>query len=196
MKLTGRLFAALLCALCSTLCLGQDAKGGATKPERPDFSGTWAFDGSRSNLPPQISSAVTEWTLVISQREPEVKADETIVTARGKSEVHSVQYTDGRPVETRTHRCKSKWDKTRLVRKCENLEPRGGENDNRFTERWELSADGRTLMQRVTVPPLRVPREADNRLPPVLREGAERRRNIREILDPPREIKKVFRRVS
>lgn len=193
MRLAVTSFAALLfCAPCP----GQDATSGAAKKARRDFSGTWAFDQSRSNIGPRDSSAATEWTLVVSHREPEVRADETIVTASGKSELHSVQYTDGRPVKDELYLCKSKWDKTRLVRRCEDLEPLVDTSYSRFTERWELSADGRTLTQRITLPPPRAPRDAFKNLPPGLREGVERERTVREMLEPRREIKRVFRRVS
>lgn len=193
MRLAATLFAALL--LCAP-SLGQDAGSGAAKKARPDFSGIWAFDQSQSNIGPRDSSAGAEWTLVVSHREPEVRADETIVTASGRSELHSVQYTDGRPVRDELYRCKSKWDKKRLVRRCEDLEPRDDASHGRFTERWELSADGRTLTQRVTLPPPSAPRPAFKGLPPGLRVGAEREMAVREILAPRREIRRVFRRVS
>jgi hypothetical protein len=65
-----------------------------------------------------------------------------------------------------------------------------------FTEKWELSPDGKVLTQKIRFTPRRNnPPNAFKKLPPGVRESAQREQTVRAALEQPYEIIKVFRRV-
>src|SRR6476619_5894524 len=74
---------------CAIFIHGQGSKS----QTRPDLSGTWAFDHSRSNVG-KTSTASSE--IRITHHDPEVRIERSI-TVNGKSELKElIYYTDGR----------------------------------------------------------------------------------------------------
>jgi hypothetical protein len=206
MNIVRTAFIVLLCLLCPALCFGQAAKTASLRRQRPDFSGTWTLDkmerkGHRQGLPPQI-----EITLVVTHHEPEIEVSRTAALGTEERQREFVYYTDGRSEyipslsDYERYQCSSKWDKSKLISKCvaqfrHSYNRREISLKEEFTETWELSLDGKTLTQKIKfAPERRGPRDAFKKLPPGLRESAERERTTREMLEPTDELKNVFRR--
>jgi hypothetical protein len=146
---------ALSCALFA--CAAGDAAGGDEKA-KPDFSGTWALDKSKSNYGPFAASpaAREEVTLEIVHREPELRVTRrSRAEGRGERTQESVFYTDGRGelnpptlgrIGTKT---KTGWEGGKIVARAR-LERRAADGRAvtfEVSEKWEPSADGRTLTQ-------------------------------------------------
>lgn len=129
---------------------------------KPDLSGTWAFDHSRSNVG-KSSTAYDE--IKITHHDPEFRIIRTI-TINGKSELKElIYYTDGRgetnptttwlstspdpksprPAQTSS---KTKWSGERVVIRSA-LQMREGIHtfEDNVVDEWKLSADGKTLTQ-------------------------------------------------
>lgn len=150
----------LLCVFSmSAWCAAQDGKG-KTPAARPDFSGNWVLDHSKSSLGPlerALSSA--EVTLVITHKEPELKISrKASVNGREQAQILTY-YSDARgetnpavlgPNEMKT---KTKWDKSKLVSDASASfnTPRGDTIHIDTSEKRELSADGNTLTITVSV---------------------------------------------
>lgn len=129
---------------------------------KPDLSGTWAFDHSRSNVG-KTSTAYDE--IKITHHEPEFRIVRTI-TINGKSELKElIYYTDGRgetnpttiwlstspnpnsprPAQTSS---KTRWSGERVViRSTLRLMAGIHATEEDLVDEWKLSADGKTLTQ-------------------------------------------------
>jgi len=135
-------------------------RGQGIKPAKPDLSGTWAFDRTRSNVAPR---SVANAEIKISHHDPELKISTTI-TINGNAQQRELTYfSDGRgetnpatqwisnrpdgnvphPAETKS---KTKWIGDRIVtrttlRKMEGIHM----VEEEIVDEWKLSADGKTL---------------------------------------------------
>ena len=117
----------------------------AFAPPKPDFSGTWKQENSKSNfanLPAPIS--VTD---IITHRDPALHLTQTIVGAQGDSVTSEHEYsTDGREQTGKsrnyTEKNTVKWEGNALV--FTNTRDYSG-REVILRERWELSDDGKTL---------------------------------------------------
>ena len=140
-------------------CAAQDGKGKPPTP-KPDFSGNWVLDHSKSSLGPlERMLANAEVTLVITHKEPELKISRK-ASANGREQAQILTYySDGRgetnpavigPTETKT---KTRWDKARLVSDASQSfnTPRGDTIHVDTSEKRELSADGNTLTITVSI---------------------------------------------
>ncbi|MDX6289913.1 MAG: hypothetical protein QOH42_1712 [Blastocatellia bacterium] len=134
----------------ATVCLAQSSKP-STKV-RPDLSGTWILDGSRSNL----GSDITDYVLTIVHREPEIRFSKRY--KRGKREIkeESIYHTDGRPEfgpmqGSNDSQPETRWRDNKLVRKSV-IGPRTGPVNFEFVvyEEWAISPDSQTLTRTVT----------------------------------------------
>jgi hypothetical protein len=111
----------------------------------PDFSGAWRLDLSRSDfgeLP-----APQSMTTRVDHREPLIQVASSVTTIHGTSNTSYTYRTDGSP-QTNTVRgtvviSKAKWSKALLVVEV-TARTRSGEL--RFTDKWELSEDRKTLI--------------------------------------------------
>jgi hypothetical protein len=138
----------ILC-LCVAACLAgvSSAQAGKGSEQRPNLSGTWALDKSRSNYGDargrDISKA--DSTLVIEHGGSLLSIEKTVVLKGQRETKQYAYYTDGRgesnPMaygggrfETRT-----KWDGRKVLTHA-SYGP-----GTEFTQTWELSADGQTL---------------------------------------------------
>jgi len=110
-----------ICSLfVASLCVAQGSKEKNKQVEttKPDLSGTWALDPTKSNLGRDISNYV----LTIAHHEPEIRI--TKAYKRGKRDVKEevIYHTDGRP-EFDPHQTpddplpETRWQGNKLVRK-------------------------------------------------------------------------------
>lgn len=129
---------------------------------KPDLSGTWAFDRSRSNVD---TASTTNVEIKISHHDPELKIVR-IVQLNGQPEQRELTYySDGRgeknvttiwlsttpdlksphPAETKS---KTKWSGDRIVTRS-TLRLMAGIHviEEDVVDEWKLSADGNTLTQ-------------------------------------------------
>lgn len=145
--------------MCASLALAQDNK---PKDAKPDFSGTWTFDRSKSNLGPlaRTGLANAEVMLVITHKEPELKILRKINLNGNTGNQEFTYYSDGRgetnpaSIGNGEVKSKTKWDKMKLESKSStSFQLRGG-GDTFHTdtaERRELSQDGKTLTVTISI---------------------------------------------
>ena len=154
-----RVILLILVLSIAVLCDAQDGKSKASVT-RPDFSGNWVLDHSRSSLGAlERALANAEVTLVIAHKEPELKiARKASVNGREQSQILTY-FSDGRgetnpPVfGSADLKTKTKWDKNKLVSDASTTinTPRGDAIHIDTSEKRELSADGNTLTITVSV---------------------------------------------
>ncbi|HEY7546068.1 MAG TPA: hypothetical protein VID27_14345 [Blastocatellia bacterium] len=144
--------------ISASLAFAQDKP----KDAKPDFSGTWAFDHSKSSLGPfeRSPAANAEITLVITHKEPELKIVRKINLNGNASTQEFTYYSDGRG-ETNPAafgngevKSKTKWDKMKLESKSSSSYQMRGGGDVFHTdtaERRELSQDGKTLTITISI---------------------------------------------
>ena len=125
----------------------------AFAPAKPNFSGTWALDKSRSNFGRLAKEAANiHISLKITHREPEVK----MIRSGSLNEVKGTQnltyFTDERGesnpglLTNTTAQSKTKWEGTRLTsRSLSSVTFNGQAFQIETIERRELSVDGKTL---------------------------------------------------
>lgn len=142
----------LLLACVATMCAAKDER--SAKPH-PDLTGTWTRDNKRSSFAMLGDSpaARADETLVIVERGPEIKITRTLNFGGRVETQELIYYTDGRG-ETNPAmlgrvgvKSKTKWDGAKLVSesKLTRESPGGGTFTIDSTEKWQLSADGKTL---------------------------------------------------
>lgn len=154
LKLT-MLLAALLLLACAVPAAAQGEKKKDEARPRPDLSGTWVQDLGKSKYPwPRDPKTATTITLVIEHREPELKIKQ-LINVRDYVPETTVLYTDGRgesnPMAAPARgvvKTKTRWKDSR-VHVSGRVEPESSQIGERFvveyTERWEVSADGKVL---------------------------------------------------
>lgn len=147
----------ILCCLCLLACAAVSlaAQGGGKKEKgRPDLSGTWQLDRSKSEFGVFVERPVAhaEVTLAIEHRDPELKIRRTL-KVRGREETAQLVYhTDGRgetnPGLFGVARVESKtsWEGNKVVARTR-LKRKGlrGDADLELTEKWQLSGDSKAL---------------------------------------------------
>jgi len=147
----------LLMGLAGGVVAGQ--KEQPKPPGKPDLSGTWAFDKSKSKLGmlERTPLANAEVTLVIVHKDPELKVTQKGSLNGQTSSLDLVYYSDGRGETnppmfgSREVKSKTKWDGNKLVSKSSTQIPlgRGAAGDVAFIDvsvKRELSEDGKTLI--------------------------------------------------
>jgi hypothetical protein len=150
MKRTGTVLI-LTCLICLTIT-NVDARN--LSQAKPNLSGNWTLDLSRSNFGRLGSSQFknAKMTLKITQREPEVKIIRN-ATLNGQSRNHNLTYfTDGRGennpniLTNESMGSKTKWEGARLITRASSSMSFNGQSINlEAIEKRELSADGKTL---------------------------------------------------
>jgi hypothetical protein len=140
-----------LLLVCTSIA--QDGKSKSSAP-RPDFSGNWVLDHSRSSLGPlERNLANAEVTLVVAHKEPELKITRKAHAGGRELSQILVYYSDSRgetnppPFGTTDVKSKTKWDKATLLSKASTTiaAPRGETLYIDTSEKRQLSADGNTL---------------------------------------------------
>lgn len=134
--------------------------GQGSKTAKPDFSGTWAFDRTRSNV---TSRSTATAGIKISHHDPELKISLT-TTINGNAQQRELTYfSDGRgesnpaihwisntpdgnvphPAETKS---KTKWSGDKIVTRATLRQMEGIHTvEEEIVDEWKLSADGKTL---------------------------------------------------
>ena len=133
------------------------------KDAKPDFSGTWTFDRSKSNLGPfeRMPAANAEITLIITHKEPELKIVRKVNLNGNAGSQEFIYYSDGRGETNPAFlgngevKSKTKWDKVKLESKSSaSYQTRGVGGDvfhTDISERRELSQDGKTLTVTISI---------------------------------------------
>jgi hypothetical protein len=145
----------LLLMLCATLLQVTGSEALNVTQAKPNMSGNWTLDISRSNFGRLASSQFSnaKMTLKISYREPELKITRQ-ASMNGQTRNHNLLYfTDGRG-ETNPNiltneqmRSKTKWEGARLISRSSSSLSFNGQSVNlEAIEKRELSADGKTLL--------------------------------------------------
>jgi hypothetical protein len=128
---------------------------------KPDLSGVWTLDGSRSKVDPRLAEKVEGYVLTIVHKEPEIRITRRYQKDGRNVTDESVYYTNGKAeINSRTGRKdyepKTRWRGNKLVRRTVWRAP--GSIPETFpplevttTEEWELSSDGKTLTRTVTL---------------------------------------------
>jgi hypothetical protein len=113
----------------------------------PNLSGTWVLQVDKSSF--GMGPAPSSRTDVIDHQEPKLLIKRTIVNAAGGSTTSDLVYAvDGKPykntVGTNELMSTLKWDGATLVMTSQTSTPQG---EFTITDRYTLSADGKTLTQ-------------------------------------------------
>jgi len=134
--------------IAAMVCFAQAETQNSNKQGKPDLSGTWILDKSKS---PKVDA--DKFTLVIVHREPEIRITEKLLKDGRELIKESVHYTDGRSDSDIAKgkdysQVKIKWQGKALV--IENAHTTSG---TRFeivtTEEWKLSNDNQSLTRTV-----------------------------------------------
>lgn len=149
-------------SLLLTLCLLAACAGAAARDDgkkekaRPDFSGTWELDKSKSDFglfrERPISKA--DSTLVVEHKDPELKITRTLRLGGQQETKRFAYYTDGRgetnpaAIGAGEVKSKTKWDGEKVAAQSKLSWPgrdgaAGPELD--VTQRWQVSSDGKSL---------------------------------------------------
>ena len=154
---TAQVILLLALALLTQSARGQSEKSKEEGP-KPDFSGTWLRDNAKSSgLQGAIASA--ELTLLIAHKDPEFRVARSIKLNEQQMTQEVVYYTDHRG-ETNPAifgggdlKSKTKWSKNKIETHASWARTsRSGDVSNfDSTEKWELAADGKTLIETVDI---------------------------------------------
>jgi hypothetical protein len=144
----------LALALLTQPARGQSEKSKEEEGPKPDFSGTWLRDNAKSSgLQGAMASA--ELTLLIAHKDPEFRVARSIKLNEQQMTQEVVYYTDHRG-ETNPAilgggdlKSKTKWSKNKIETHASwSRTSRSGDVSNfDSTEKWELAADGKTLIE-------------------------------------------------
>ena len=143
---------ALCLLIATTVCVAQSNNQKSRDGARPDLTGIWVLDESRSNL----GSDITDYVLTIVHREPEIKFSKRY--KRGKREIKEelTYHTDGRPEFGSLQgfndpQPETRWQGDKLVRKSVSRPNGGPLNLESVTyEEWAISPDNQTLTRTMT----------------------------------------------
>lgn len=144
---------------CAALGIAHDVSQKSASQGRPDLSGTWVLDRKKADLT-RFDRDLRRGgiTMIVQHLEPEIK-----ITRKFKSEGKDrtqdlVYYTDGRGeknpglvTKDMVTESRTLWDGNRLVSKSlSRMRTSQGILEIEGLQKWELSADGRTLTQIIT----------------------------------------------
>ncbi|MGI9107028.1 MAG: hypothetical protein ACR2G4_12365 [Pyrinomonadaceae bacterium] len=131
-----------------TVCFAQADMERSTKHSKPDLSGTWVLDKSKSH-----KVDADHFNLVIVHREPEIRMTEISVKDGRELTNDSVHYTDGRSDSDTAKgiqysKIKIRWRGETLVR--ENIHTTTGVRFEMVTtEEWKVSKDSKSLTRTI-----------------------------------------------
>jgi hypothetical protein len=134
--------------ISATVCFAQTESPGSNKQTKPDLSGTWILDKSKS---PKVDA--DKFTLVIVHRGPEIKITEKLSKDGRELVKETVHYTDGRSdsyvAKGKDYsQVKISWQGKALV--IENTHTTTGTRFEIVTrEEWKLSNDNKSLTRTV-----------------------------------------------
>ena len=142
---------------CVAVCLAQGGNKNSTVQSRPDLSGTWMLDKSKIDASSSDSDlAQGGMTLIVLHREPEIKITRKFRSGKKDYVQEIVFYSDARgetnPILTGKGRIKSRtaWEDNRLVsNSLWRHQTERGAQERKVINSWELSSDGKTLIQTI-----------------------------------------------
>ncbi len=147
--------ALLLPLLLMIPCLARESREGLKNRSKPDLSGTWTLDMINSDFDgPKSDLVYDSLTLIISHHDPELRIIRKIAKKKKQWSQEVIYYTDGRGEKNssfnknETVQSKTYWEGNILVTKGTASMPIAGDviiSDT--SDKWELSADGRALIQ-------------------------------------------------
>ena len=122
---------------------------------KPDFSGIWLLNFSQSDFGMSKGHLIYDaLTLVISHQTPELKVTRKWAKKKKEQTRELVYYTDGRGEKNSNFNkneivtSKTNWDGNILtIKGTSSLMILNNVMTSDITEKWELSADGQTLLQ-------------------------------------------------
>jgi hypothetical protein len=131
--------------LLTTLFVIAAAANMAMAADKPDFSGDWKLDVDKS-LFPVPNFAPTSMTRKIDHKDPDISVNEARSGAQGDMNTTMKYSTDGKETTNSLMgndvKSKAAWEgKTLVITSNGNF----GGADVKFTQKWALSDDGKTL---------------------------------------------------
>lgn len=141
--------AAILIFVFTVGAFAQSDKKNSGDAARPDFSGTWTIDRTKTK------KLDFDLKLIVVQKEPEMKVTKIYNFKGAKKIDEQTYYTDGRrtPDETTDTNIVSidaAWSGNAYIRKRQISRVQGKAIVLTTTEKWELSKDGKTLTLTLT----------------------------------------------
>jgi hypothetical protein len=144
-----------------TWCLSAGAAtGDDRKKSRPDFSGTWRIDRSKSDFGEFTDRPLSkaDATLVVEHKDPELKVRRTL-SLNGQEEVKEfTYYTDERGETNQATigvgevKSKTKWDGDRVVSEAHiTRRSQTGPYELDVVQKWQVSSDGKMLTNTTTI---------------------------------------------
>lgn len=157
-----RKMTACFCALLVVALVGfaQDDKNKNVEKPKPDLNGTWVLDKSKSDFGPfsQSTLARADTTLTVMLKDPEFRLTRNLKVEGKEQHGDWVYYTDGRGESNPSImaagdlKSKTKWDGSKIVSKASvTRQMQGAEVKVEITEKWELSKDGKNLIDTLTI---------------------------------------------
>jgi hypothetical protein len=139
-------------------CLGATGQKKPNTQTRPNLSGTWVMQ-DQSNTAKKVFPGLSDLTLVIDHREPEIRITRRFTLDNNKQEQELVYYSDGRGEENLTLRggktkstTTTKWKGSVLVIRHGDYSASvsGPAIAGQREVEWQLSAGGTVLVERDT----------------------------------------------
>lgn len=154
-----KLLVCLCAVVLAALVAGAQNDKNKSKP-KPDLNGSWVIDKSKSSFGRFSQSVLAkgEQTMTIVLKEPEFQVTRDL-KAEGQEDKHGtwVYYTDGRGETNPAFpsggeaKSKTKWDGSKLVSKSSvTRQVKGNDIKMDIEEKWELSKDGKSLIDTIT----------------------------------------------
>jgi hypothetical protein len=186
----------LLIFAYTTVCLAQTEKPKSASKPKPNLSGVWIQDKSRSQISEYDFLSEMDLTLVISQNEPEIRITRKLFSEGDENRQELLYFSDQRGevnpaiIEGETIKSKTKWDDETLVSRASmrRMFAAGVVVTYDRVDEWKLSRDGQTLTQTTRTYNLR----SSNNKPIIIPEA----RNVPPIESSAKVTRKVFRKAS
>lgn len=190
----------LMICLCTALCfIGSSSpivRSNLATQATPDFSGTWVLDKSKSQISEYDFLSDMDLTLVISQKEPEIRITRKYFMKGYEGDQELLYFSDHRGetnpsiIEGETIKSKTKWNGKNLTSRSSirrTFTPGVVITYDRVDE-WKLSNDGQTLTETTRIYNLK----SSNDKPIIMPEA----RNVPPIDSSAKESRKVFHRAA
>lgn len=135
--MTRRAWALIALSLCFVIA--------ASAADKPDFSGKWKLNASKSDLGQM--PVPDKWEMTVEHKEPNLKSTTVTVGQMGERTMEAVYKTDGTETTNKGFgdsetKSTAKWDGSVLAITT-NMEFQG--NKMTMESRWSLSADGKVM---------------------------------------------------
>jgi hypothetical protein len=188
------IIACLWASSCLAVSWAQNERNKPTSQLRPNFSGTWVLDKSKSQISEYDLLSDMDLTLVISQKEPEIKIIRKYFLKGYEGWQELLYFSDQRGetnpsiIEGETIKSKTKWEGRKLVTRSSirSMFTPGVMITYDRVDEWKLSNDGQTLTETTRIYNL----QSSNDKPIIMPEA----RNVPPLQSSAREGRKVFRR--